>query len=56
MAPAEQGDQLKKGSLGQRMHQAVVLFARVQLDPPATNRARLPSFLNLITAHLQDDG
>ena len=51
MAPAEQGNQLMKGSMGQHMHQAVVLSVRVQRDPPATNRARLSSFLNLNTAH-----
>jgi hypothetical protein len=35
-----------------RLHSAAVLSARVQLDPSATNRARLRAFLALISGEL----
>ena len=38
-------------SLG-RLHSAAVLSARVQLDPSATNRARLRAFLSLISGEI----
>ena len=36
----------------ERLHTAAVLSARVQLDPSATNRARLRAFLGLISGEL----
>jgi hypothetical protein len=33
----------------EQLHQAAVLSARVQLDPSDINRARLQTFLNLIS-------
>jgi hypothetical protein len=36
----------------ERLHTAAVLSARVQLDPSATNRARLRAFLALISGEI----
>jgi predicted NACHT family NTPase len=38
------------------IRQAAVLSARVQLDPSDTNRARLQTFLTLISNPFPDDG
>jgi len=38
-----------------RLHTAAVLSARVQLDPSATNRARLRAFLALISGEIPPD-
>jgi hypothetical protein len=40
----------------ERVDQAALLSARVQLDPSATNRARLQTFLTLISNPSPDDG
>ncbi len=39
----------------ERLHTAAVLSARVQLDPSATNRARLRAFLALISGEMTPD-
>lgn len=39
----------------ERLHTAAVLSARVQLDPSATNRARLRAFLALISGEIPPD-
>jgi predicted DNA binding CopG/RHH family protein len=39
----------------ERLHSAAVLSARVQLDPSATNRARLRAFLALISGEIPPD-
>jgi hypothetical protein len=39
----------------ERLHTAAVLSARVQLDPTATNRARLRAFLALISGEIPPD-
>ena len=39
----------------ERLHQAAVLSARVQLDPSDTNRARLQTFLNLLIQTTPED-
>jgi hypothetical protein len=39
----------------ERLDQAALLSARVQLDPSPSNRARLRAFLSLITQGLQDE-
>jgi hypothetical protein len=36
----------------ERLHTAAVLSARFQLDPSATNRARLRAFLALISGEI----
>ena len=38
----------RQGESLERLHQAALLSARVQLDPTDTNRARLQTFLSLI--------
>jgi hypothetical protein len=40
----------------ERLDQAALLSARVQLDPSSTNRARLRAFLTLMAQRLLDDG
>ena len=40
----------------ERLDQAALLSARVQLDPSLTNRARLRAFLTLMAQGLQEDG
>jgi hypothetical protein len=40
----------------ERLDQAALLSARVQLDPSPTNRARLRAFLTLMGQGLLDDG
>jgi hypothetical protein len=40
----------------ERLDQAALLSARMQLDPSPTNRARLLAFLTLMAQGLQDDG
>ena len=39
----------RQGESLERLHQAALLSARVQLDPSDTNRARLQTFLSLIS-------
>ena len=39
----------------ERLHQAAVLSARVQLDPSDTNRARLQTFLSLLSQTAPED-
>ena len=39
----------------ERLHQATVLSARVQLDPTDINRARLQTFLNLLSQTAPED-
>jgi len=39
----------------ERLHSTAVLSARVQLDPSATNRARLRAFLALISGEIPPD-
>jgi hypothetical protein len=40
----------------ERLDQAALLSARVQLDPSTTNRARLRAFLTLMAERLLEDG
>jgi hypothetical protein len=49
-----EADERQRKSL-ERLHQAAVLAARVQLDPSDINRARLQSFLNLISQTTPED-
>lgn len=45
----------RQGESLERLNQAAVLSARVQLDPSATNRARLRAFLALISGEIPPD-
>jgi hypothetical protein len=51
---AAQNAQRQRESL-ERLHTAAVLSARVQLDPSATNQARLRAFLALISGEIPPD-
>jgi len=46
----------RQGKSFERLDQAALLSARVQLDPSPTNRARLRAFLTLMGQGLLDDG